>query len=314
MKKALIVGNGLSSYNPHAAGIEKGRSIFRVNHFFLEPKLLFGKRVDYYWQGSTTKYAKYYVNKVVEKRLYDIKNETGYKDSLVTPNSVFGTVIPTSVLVFVKDALLRGYEDIAIVGIDFYQHSDNDTSYINKPHWIKYLDYRLSKVYYYMFPTLLVIADSLSYRFLKRRIAVFYRESTLNSSYYVSEEEFYKSYRTSPSAIFHNVNEDIKYLKHTISEFPNARFTVYCARSEVADIYKTIFADAPDQLVVKMLPRVTFTYSPPFYRRQITLITVEFLLRPFLVWLFIKVPFIKIPKFVSKYLNKFIARIFKSKF
>ncbi len=313
MKKALIVGNGLSSYNPHAAGIEKGRSIFRMNLFFLEPKLLFGKRVDYYWQGSHIWYVQYYVNKVVEKRLYDIKNVTGYKDRLFMPNSVFGTIIPTSVLVFIKDALLRGYDDIAIVGVDFYQHSDNDTSHINKPHWIKYLDYRLSKVYYYMYPSLLVIADSLLYRLLKRRITFFYRESTLNLSYYVSEEEFYKSYRTSPGSIVHNVNEDIKYLKHTISEFPHARFTVYCDRSEVADIYKTIFADAPDQLVVKMLPRVTFTYSPPFYRRQITLITVEFLLRYFLVRLFIKIPFIKIPQFVSKYLNKLIARIFKSK-
>ena len=307
MKKALIVGNGLSSYNPHAAGIEKGRSIFRMNLFFLEPKLLFGKRVDWYYQGSSWWYAEYYFNKVVKKRLYDIKNVTDYKEKVFVPNSVFGTIIPTSVLFFIKDALLQGYDDIAIIGVDFYQGSDKDTSYINKPHWIKYLDYRLSKVYYYMYPTLLVIADSLFYRLFKRRITNFYREPTLNSSYSISEKEFYNRYRTHPRASYHNINDDIKYIQQIISEFPHAQFTVYTHLKAVTDIYKTIFADAPDKLVIKMLPKFKFTYAPPFYRIRITLIAVEFLLRQFLVWFFIT-----IPTLVLKYLKKLTARIFKS--
>ena len=129
----------------------------------------------------------------------------------------------------------------------------------------------------------------------------------------ISGEDFYNRYRTHPRASYHNINDDIKYMQQIISEFPNAQFTVYCDRSEVADIYKTIFADAPDKLVIKMLPRVTFTYAPPFYRRQITLIAVEFLLIKFLLGFFIKAPFIKIPNLVSKYVNKLTARIFKSK-
>ncbi len=300
MKKALIVGNGLSSYNPHAAGIEKGRSIFRMNLFFLEPKLIFGKRVDYYCKSTPRQFVVYYVNKIVEKRLYNIKNVLSKLDRKKSSQEV---LLSVSIAV-IEAALLKGYEDIAIVGVDFYQKPDNDTSYINKPHWIKHLDYRLSKVYYYMYPTLLVIADSLLYRLSKNKKLI--ANIPLDTSNSINA---YKYGATAKVTMIHNMNYDIRCLKRIISEFPHARFTVYCDRSEVADIYKTIFADAPDKLVVKILPRITFTYAPPFYRRQITLITVEFLLRYFLVGLFIK-----IPQLVSKYLNKLIARIFKSKF
>lgn len=151
--KALIVASGQSSVNPTASNLCNDRDLFRVNTFFLEPTLLFGKKIKFLsFIGEP--YNLYLIDYLRSKNIYKIE-QANYREMsqkyFFTPllktdftpwkkiatrlslkNSVPGFddinmlhktqkhAKITSGVYLINCAIQMGYQDIAIIGIDFY--------------------------------------------------------------------------------------------------------------------------------------------------------------------------------------------------
>lgn len=151
--KALVVASGQSSVNPSAKELSTNRDLFRVNTFYLEPTLLFGKKIKFLsFIGEP--YSLYLIDYLRSKKVYEIE-QANYREmskkyffipSLKTSFTPWSKIITqlslkhsvpgfddmnmihktqkhakiTSGVYLINCAIQMGYKDIAIVGIDFY--------------------------------------------------------------------------------------------------------------------------------------------------------------------------------------------------
>lgn len=169
MKKALIVGNGKSSVNPRASFLGEGRDIFRINNFFLEPLLLFGKKVKFL-VFSGEPFLIFLIDFLIRKKIYEIdiicykKLHKRFfipkvKRSMITwndhvkkykcQNSVPGfdgaNQIDnkekcgkiTSAPYLINCAIQMGYKNISIIGVDFYSEKSGKKYPVIMPNCLK---------------------------------------------------------------------------------------------------------------------------------------------------------------------------------
>ncbi len=152
-KKVLIVGNGKSSVNSNITEIVKDKDIFRVNRFYLEPKKIFGDKIKFL-SCIGEPYSLFILNYLMNKNVYKIE-KIGYKE--MNSKHFFSPLISnkfipwkkielqyslddkvngfnglnrlntkrkhdkiTSGVYLINCAIQMGYDDISIVGIDFY--------------------------------------------------------------------------------------------------------------------------------------------------------------------------------------------------
>ncbi|MBC8550085.1 MAG: hypothetical protein H8D23_10570 [Candidatus Brocadiales bacterium] len=155
MKKVLIVGNGGSSINPCAEGLYKGKDVFRVNKFFLEPNTLYGRDIKFVvFPGEP--FFVFFIDYLIKKGLYRIdivcykklhkqfffpKVDTPmivwdeYVESCKCKNSVPGFYNAnqlnskeqyrkiTTGPYLINCAIQMGYTEISIIGVDFYSEN-----------------------------------------------------------------------------------------------------------------------------------------------------------------------------------------------
>ena len=155
MKKVLIVGNGGSSVNPYAKGLYNGKDVFRVNKFFLEPDLLYGRNIKFavfpgepffiFFMDYLVRNNIYHIDiicyKKLHKRFFLPKVESqmiewnDYVESYKCKDSVPGfynadqinskerySKITTGPYL-INCAIQMGYKDITIIGMDFYSEN-----------------------------------------------------------------------------------------------------------------------------------------------------------------------------------------------
>ncbi len=164
-KKLLIVGNGGSSINGHAKGLSKDKDVFRVNKFFLEPSLLFGRNIkfavfpgepffiffiDYLIRNNIYKidvvcykklHRRFFLPKVKSLMItwesfienYKCKNSVpGFFDAnQIDSVEQYGKITTGPYLI--NCAIQMGYKHISIIGIDFYSEKSGKKYPISIP-------------------------------------------------------------------------------------------------------------------------------------------------------------------------------------
>lgn len=158
VKKVLIVGNGSSSVNTNAKNLHKGKDVFRINKFFLEPRPIFGNKIKFLvFPGEP--FFIFFINYLVKNKIYDIdiacykklhkrffipdtEKKMQVWDDFVVGNNCKGTVPGfydanqtnsllkygkiTSGPYLVNCAIQMGYTDISIIGLDFYSEKSGE--------------------------------------------------------------------------------------------------------------------------------------------------------------------------------------------
>lgn len=221
MKKALIVGNGKSSVNPNAEGLNEGKDVFRLNKFFLEPKPIFGNNLKFVtFPGEP--YTIYLINYLIKKNVYNIdmvvyrkmmqkrffipkvESEMHIWDELEKKYSTENTINGfkgvnkinkikkvdkvTTGPYLINMAIQMGYDEISIIGIDFYSESSKKKYPIIIPNSLKKIS----------------IFDA-QYRSIKRN-------KKKNNSY---------------DDNIHSLETDKEYLKELFNTYRSIKFNVY---------------------------------------------------------------------------------------
>lgn len=170
MKKALIVGNGKSSVNPEAKGLNFDKDVFRLNKFFLEPSLLFGRKIKFVtFPGEP--YSIHLMDYLVENKIYEIETlcyrkmvqkrffiptvnsklfiwndfELKYNTENAVPGFFGVNKIDkvkkvdkvTTGPYLINMAIQMGYTEISIIGIDFYSEKSKNKYPIKIPETLK---------------------------------------------------------------------------------------------------------------------------------------------------------------------------------
>jgi len=165
MKKALIVGNGASSVNPFAKELYGDKDVFRVNKFFLEPNLLYGRNIKFaVFPGEP--FFVFFVDYLIRKHIYSIDivcykklHKRFFLPKVKTPLLTWDNYIEdcqckesvpgfynanqidsqeryskiTTGPYLVNCAIQMGYKDISIIGMDFYSEKSGKKYPISIP-------------------------------------------------------------------------------------------------------------------------------------------------------------------------------------
>lgn len=246
MKKVLIVGNGKSSCNPNAEGLNKGKDVFRINKFFLEPKKTFGndiKLVTISGEPYTIYILEYLIKKgiykvqiplyreMTQKRFFipslttNIDKWSKFESKYSLENKIPGFNAQNKIdkvkkvdkittgPYLVNLAIQMGYEDISIIGIDFYSEKSNKKYPILIPKCLKDIS----------------IFDP-QFRSVKRN----------------------KEKKNSYDDLVHSIESDMLYLNNLIELYPNVNFNIYVDESNPYHNWQKIATNFKNINLVKL--------------------------------------------------------------
>jgi glycosyltransferase involved in cell wall biosynthesis len=147
-RPVLIVGNGPSAGQPDYSRIPANAYVFRMNHFYFEPASLYGRRADFVLWSVRNQLLHEKLQKITVERGYDIgcfcfpsgilqKDDANgiltqtfqpYLDhwSVISRRPELGRrmmsrPLPTQGVQAVAMALILGFREIFVIGMDFYQ-------------------------------------------------------------------------------------------------------------------------------------------------------------------------------------------------
>ena len=155
--KALIIGNGGSSVNLHASNLHKGKDVFRINKFFLEPQKIHGSKIKYlvipgapffiFFADYLVKNNTYSIENCIYKKLHkrffipdtnqkfiewnQFVEQNGCNNSVdgfdganqINSNKELSKITTGPFLT--NCSVKLGYKDISIIGIDFYSEKSS---------------------------------------------------------------------------------------------------------------------------------------------------------------------------------------------
>ncbi len=284
----LIVGNGPSAADPKAAYLKDANTkVFRLNWFFLEPTINFGRQVDWYTPSFSELILIHVLRHVIAGEHYDIK-QLIYRESLSTKHYMrryrryFGddfvqqlyekhgrnmfavSELPTGVqaifnqqnknpitgvLAFTQAAAM-GFRDIRIVGMDFY-HNDSRYGLHDLPAHLHDFRYRLLR------------------KQVLNKIRRLSGQSLLSDRTDISlykGQPYQKTDRVLTST--HSIQTDIDIIQAVLDAYPDIELTVFCTEPALAiwqqvkgikllaagDIQDT--APAPDNRFIPLLDTI----------------------------------------------------------
>jgi len=253
--KVLIVGNGQSSVNPNASKLSKDRDIFRVNKFFLEPYKNFGKNIkllkfvgepfclflidhiikkgiyniEIAAHGSmkhkkffSIKSAKKYTTWEYIEKKYKLRDKVKQFDGVNRLNSTKKHDKITSGVYLINCAIQMGYNDITIVGIDFYSEKSLSKYPIIIPKCIK--------------------------------------NAILPEGQYISKKIKNKN-KSSYDTDLHSYNTDALYIQNILEQYPNVTIQVYVDEENPYENWNKILKNFKN-IKINKLPKETLDDRP----------------------------------------------------
>ncbi len=287
----LIVGNGPSAADPKAAYLKDANTkVFRINWFFLEPTINFGRQVDWHMPSFKELTLIHVLRHVIAGEHYDIK-QLIYRESLSTKHYMrryrryFGDdfvqqlyekhgrhmfavselptgvqamlnkhqkndTYPTAAVLAFTQAAAMGFRDIRIVGLDFYR---NDSMYglHDLPAYLHNFCYGPFK------------------RQVFNKIRRLSGQSLLSDGFHIPLDKGQAHQKTDRMVIStHSIQTDIDIIQAVLDAYPDIELTVFCTEPVLAvwqqvkgikllttgDIQDT--APAPDNRFIPLLDTI----------------------------------------------------------
>jgi|GEM_PF-1373764 len=267
-KEVLIVGNGGSSVNTRAKNLSKGKDIFRVNKFFLEPFPIFGRKIKLVvFPGEP--FFIFFIDYIVKNKIYDIelvcykklhrrffipktqKNMLLWDDFVIDnhckesvpgfydANQIdsrlkYGKI--TSGPYLVNCAIQMGYKNISIIGIDFYSEKSGKQYPISIP-----------KIW--------------------KKISIFeapFRSTRANKK------------RGSSYDQGHSIAADVAYMEALVDKYKDVTFNVYTDEGNPYINWQHIAESGSDNMVIHKMDEMCFDEQPAHCLPDIEKAVIEY--------------------------------------
>ncbi len=311
----LIVGNGPSAADPKAAYLKDANTkVFRLNWFFLEPTINFGRQVDWHMPSFSELILIHVLRHVIAGEHYDIK-QLIYRENLSTEyymqkyRRYFGddfvqqlyekhgrhmfavsepptglqamfnkhqknATYPTAAVLAFTQAVAMGFRDIRIVGLEFYR---GDSMY-----GLHDLPAHLHNFCYAPFK-----------RQVLNKIRKLSGQPLLSDRLHIPLDKGQPYQKTDRMVIsIHSIQTDIDIIQAVLDAYPDIELTVFCTDPALAvwqqvkgikllaggDIQDT--APAPDNRFIPLLDTIKLNRAQ---QRKIVILMWEFLLKDVIV-------------------------------